>query len=268
MKSSKGIIRKRQQYILECLRRNKFVKVDELSEQMKVSSITIRRDLQAFEERGIVERFYGGANLIEGMLEEDPSLSVYAERHILKKHTIAKYAASLINDGETIFINSSSTALLIVKYILGKRVIIVTNNGNIINCKRDAYIQVLSTGGEVYENKQSMVGKFALNTLSKINADKAFLGMSGISISGGLTTSMLQETAVNEMMIKHCKGLCTVVADSSKIGKQHNFSTGKIEHISSIITDSDADAEEIQKFKEKGIDVVVLKPLDSDSLDI
>ncbi|WP_231038458.1 DeoR/GlpR family DNA-binding transcription regulator [Pectinatus haikarae] len=154
--------------------------------------------------------------------------------------------------------NSSSTALLILDYLKNKRAVIVTNNGNAIGHSRDPHVELIITGGEIYNRKQSVVGEFALHTLSKITADKAFIGVGGISVKGGITTSVLQETAVNEMMMKRCQGTCYVVAGSSKIGREHNFLSGSIDQISSIITCKGADVDEIARLKESGIDIIEL----------
>jgi DeoR/GlpR family transcriptional regulator of sugar metabolism len=262
MKNSKGIVFKRQQYILKCLKEHNSVQVDDLAEEMKVSPTTIRRDLQIFEQQNIVARFHGGAKLLEGNLKEDPAPDTLSPKSILQKHAIAKYAASLIDDGDTIFINSSSTALLILKYLTNKRVIVITNNGKAINAEKDPRVEVVLTGGEIYERKQSMVGEFAIHTLTKITANKTFIGVGGISIRGGITTSVLQETPINDMMLKRCIGPCFVLAGSSKIGKQHNFLSGSLDKISTIITNKGADETEISLLRGKGIGIIEVDPLD------
>ena len=110
---------------------------------------------------------------------------------IIQKHILAKYAADLINDGDTIFINSSSTALLILEYLGNKRVYVVTNNGKALQSTIGPNIELVLTGGQVYERKQSLVGEFATYILSKITANKCFLGVSGISSDSGISTSVL-----------------------------------------------------------------------------
>lgn len=263
MKSSKGIVYKRQQSILQHLKENRSVKVDDLAEELSVSPITIRRDLQLFEEKGIVERFYGGANLIEGALGDDPSLSDASHKYTLQKHAIAKHTADIIEDGDTIFMNSSSTALLVLKYLKDKHVVVITNNGKALQVPKDPKIELVLTGGEVYERKQSMVGEYATHILSKIAANKCIMGVSGVSAQAGITTSVLQETAVNQMMLKRCNGLTYVLADSSKVGVEHNFISGEISQVSCLITDSDADSMQLDILREKGIEIITVDPLDT-----
>lgn len=259
MKNSKSVVFKRQQAILKLLKEHKTIDVEDISEELHVSSTTIRRDLKMFEKQHLISRFHGGAQLLEGTLrEEDPSLEPMTPKNISQKRAIAKYAATLIEDGDTIFMNSSSTTLLLLDYIKGKRVTIVTNNGNAVDRPRDPQVELILTGGEVYNRKQSMIGEFALHTLSKITADKAFIGVGGISVEGGITTSVLQETAVNELMIRRCQGPCFVLTATPKIGREHNFLSGSIDAIDTIITGTGADTDALRKLREHNVSIIEL----------
>ena len=181
MKNKKGVIYKRKQEILRELHENKKVLVDDLAKALHVSPITIRRDLDEFQAEGIVERFYGGASLVEGALAEDPSEQDSSDQNQSCKESIAREAAALVTEGDTIFLNSSSTALLLLKYLKGKRVTVITNNGNALHMETDPLIELVLTGGEVNQYKKSMVGDFALQMLRKLRADKCFIGVSGIN---------------------------------------------------------------------------------------
>ena len=184
MKNKKGVIYKRKQEILRELHENKKVLVDDLAKALHVSPITIRRDLDEFQAEGIVERFYGGASLVEGALAEDPSEQDSSDQNQSCKESIAREAAALVTEGDTIFLNSSSTALLLLKYLKGKRVTVITNNGNALHMETDPLIELVLTGGEVNQYKKSMVGDFALQMLRKLRADKCFIGVSGINELG------------------------------------------------------------------------------------
>ncbi|MPQ44716.1 DeoR/GlpR family DNA-binding transcription regulator [Clostridium tarantellae] len=256
MKKSKDFISKRQQFILNELKEKHTIKTDDLANSLNVSPITIRRDLQFFEEEGLVERFYGGAKLVNYSLNEDENINNTYEEELTVKKSLAKYAASLIEDGDTIFINSSSTAIQILEFIEDKHVTVITNNGNALLSIKNPCIELILTGGEVNKRKKCMVGDYAINILSKITADKCFLGVSGISSKSGLSTSILQETAINTLMLKRCNGPTIILADSTKVGKDHNFIIGELNRVSYIITTSEADITEINRFKEKNINVV------------
>lgn len=247
---------KRQQAIIQRLHDRQFVTIDELAAEHQVSSLTIRRDLQAFAAQGLVKCVRGGANLITGALKDDPSDSESSADQISSKEAIAQLAASLVEAGDTIFINSSSTAILMLKYIHNKRVIVVTNNGLASSLAIDPQIELIYTGGVVHVNKKSMVGEVAMNNLSRITASKAFLGVSGISARGGITTSVLQETVINEQMIRRANHRCFVLAEGSKVGIQNNFVIGPANQVTTLVTDQTADVSALYQLSELGIKIL------------
>ena len=262
MKRSKGVVYKRQQYILSRLKEKRTVRVEELARELQVSSVTIRRDLQEFEVQGLVSRFHGGASLRDGALKDDPSLVEEGTvLHLAEKSAIARHAASLVEEGDTIFMNSSSTCLMMLEYIKNKHVVVVTNNGKAVMVPRNPGVELILTGGEVYERKISMVGEVASKTLSRMTASKCFIGVGGISAQHGLTTSTLQETAINELMIKRCSGGCYVLADSSKLGRENNFFSAPIDWISALITDTAASPSEVEQIRKLDVDVILVSPL-------
>ncbi|NFT91836.1 DeoR/GlpR transcriptional regulator [Clostridium botulinum] len=260
MKNTKSIVSKRREKILDYLKSNESINTNDLAEILEISPLTLRRDLQALDEQGLIVRYYGGAKLANDINNSENILKETDTDLLLnkKKNIIAKYAADLIKDGDTVFINSSSTALLMLKYLGNKRVYIVTNNGKALQVTIPPNVELVLTGGQVYERKQSLVGDFATYILSKITADKCFLGVSGITSDSGISTSVLQETLINHEMINRCNGPVYILADSSKVGRHHNFSSGDIEEISHLITDSDVDKNELNLLKEKNVDTIVL----------
>ena len=259
MKNSKSAVFRRQQELLSLLKREKSIDVDTAAQELNVSPTTVRRDLNVFEKQHLVERFHGGARLLEGTLKEEDlptTMRGKAQIDYDQKQAIARYAAGLIEDGDTIFMNSSSTTLMLLDYLNGKRVIIVTNNSNAIGYPHDPLVSIILTGGEIYQRRQSLVGEFALHTLTKINADKCFIGVGGISVRGGITTSVLPETAINEMMMRRCQGACYVLAATSKVGREHNFLSAPIDNISTLITCTGADEQEIQNLRDHHVQVI------------
>lgn len=259
MKKNQGIVSKRRERILDYLATNETINTNELAEKLNISPLTLRRDLQALDDEGLIVRYYGGAKLAANVDNTDDLNSAQGtsdSEFLKKKHAIAKYAADIINDGDTIFINSSSTALLILEYLGDKRVYVVTNNGKALQSRIGPNIELVLTGGQVYERKQSLIGEFATYILSKITADKCFLGVSGISCDSGISTSVLQETLVNHEMINRCSGPVYILADSTKVGRHHNFSSGEISEVSHLITDSNIKDSDLEEFNEKGIAVI------------
>lgn len=261
MKKTQGMVAKRREKILEYISQNESINTNELAEKLNISPLTLRRDLQSLDDEGLIIRYYGGAKLASDINldnKNDSEEKTVDSTYDKKKHIIAKYAADLINDGDTIFINSSSTALLILEYLENKRVYVVTNNGKALNSSIGPNVELVLTGGQVYERKQSLIGEFATYILSKITADKCFLGVSGIACDSGISTSVLQETLINHEMINRCSGPVYILADSSKVGRHHSFSSGDINEISHLITDSDINEADINEFRDKGVTVIPL----------
>ncbi|MEG0506377.1 MAG: DeoR/GlpR family DNA-binding transcription regulator [Longicatena sp.] len=257
MKMNKEVVDTRRNEIMKLIQNKGRMLVDDLAESLQVSPLTIRRDLQFWEEKGAVERFYGGAKLVQNFVAND-DLTLSNEAY---KHAIAKYAAQYVQEGDTIFINTSSTALLVLKYIKNKRVTVITNNAKAIFIDHDPFVSICLTGGELRIPKESMVGNFALNNLNRVSANKAFLGCSGISATSGMTTAILQEVAINEVMISRSIGEKFILADHTKIGNNHSFISGAINSFDYLITDTLANEEEVNAIKEMGLNTIMLEPL-------
>jgi len=254
MKRHKKLVDERRNQLLFELSVSPDIKVETLADRLKVSPLTIRRDLQYWEDKNRITRHYGGASLVE-TFQQSCNVSDIKE---LRKNAIAKKAADFVEDGDTIFINTSSTALLILKYIKHKRINVITNNANAIFVQKDQLINVLLTGGELREPKESMVGEFAYNNLSRVSANKAFIGCSGISGSVGMTTAVLAEVAINEIMLRQCTGTTFVLAEGSKIGHNHSFVSSAISKIDYIVTDQSAPEEAIVQLKDKGVKIITV----------
>ena len=255
MKMSKEVVNERRTKIMQKIQEKGNINVDELADELKVAPLTIRRDLQYWEDKGAIERFYGGARLIENFVDNKES------ENEAYKHAIAKYAATFVEDGDTIFINTSSTALLVLKYIIGKRATIITNNGRAIFCDHDPNVQIVLTGGELRFPKESMTGDFALNNLQRVKANKAFLGCSGFDSEVGMSTAILPEVNINESMISRCSGEAFILADATKINTVHQFVVAQPDLFAYLITDTRVPIEQIDEFEQRGIQTKRLNPL-------
>lgn len=255
MKRKRSLVDNRRQKVLEVLKNDGLVKVGELAEQFNVSPLTIRRDLQYLEDNKKLERFYGGATVTKEAQEvvtEENKISLYRKR-------IAQYAASLVEDGDTIFINSSSTALQMIRYIKGKRVIVITNNGKAIYLDRAPEISVVLTGGALRDIKDAMVGEFARNNLSMVTAKKSFIGCSGLSLESGMTTEILNEVNINELMFTRVTDDAYILADHTKFGVNSSFVSCPIERIRNVITDEEAPQVIVEGMQKRGIHVHMVK---------
>ena len=258
MKNSRSVIEKRYQQILNYIQKNGIAEVAVLAELLHVSFITIRRDLEFLEKNGLIERFHGGARLISKSEEKGKIFTEGTkDDNFNSKNAIMRRASEMIQDRDILFINSSSTALLLYQYIKDKSVVIVTNNARAMDQPRGTGIELILTGGEVYGNKKSLVGEFALASLQRITATKCILGVSGISVAGGITSKVVQETAINQRMIRRCSGPKIVVADHTKIGREDNFFSGKITDVTHLITDSEANTESLMQIQQAGIECII-----------
>ena len=195
MKTSKSDVLSRQDALMTYLRNHNYAKLQDIAERFNISEATVRRDIAALQSSGEAIKCNGGICIIDTakalpMFDEERHYSSFSA----EKDAIAKRAAELISDGDTVFINSSSTALRIFSHLRGKNVTIITNNGRSLFETREHGIELIIVGGEVVSNparsnmKMSMTGSMAVDMINKISANKCILGVSGISVEGGLTS--------------------------------------------------------------------------------
>lgn len=249
MKNNKKIVDARRNKILLEVQTKTEILVNDISEKLNVSPLTIRRDLQILEENGFIERFYGGARFKDtNNTKSDNSYGNYIIQ------SIAKFATRYIEDNDTIFINSSKTVLAMIPYIKNKNITIVTNNGRALLLDNNPNVSIFLTGGEVNTTKKSLTGEFALRNLKKVSATKSFLGCSGINVNG-ITTVVPQEVTINEYMLDRCSGNIFILADSSKIGREYSFLSGSIKKINNLITDAPI-SDEIINIEKQGVNVI------------
>lgn len=255
MKSSQKTIQNRREKIISLLKKNKkTLLVKEISKNLGVSEITIRRDLTALEKMGLVLREHGKASAIQKTGTED-----YNEEIEELKHAIAKRAAEFVKEGNTLFTNTSSTALSALKFLEEKRLTIVTNNVKVANLEHNPNSTVILSGGEIRFPKEALVGDIAIDSFSKMSSDLSIIGCSGVSIENGITTPVLHEAKINSLIIERTNGLVIVVADYRKIGFSSNFTSGAIKDINYLITDSFAPLEVIRALEKQGVQVIQIE---------
>lgn len=256
MKREKKLVNDRRSGIVRLLQERGEVTVEELAERFDTSLMTIRRDLQFLEERQLIERFYGGARSLSS-----PKPMSREEEIAMYRDCIAGMAATMINDGDTIFINGSSTALELLRYIGGKRVHVVTNNGKSVNMPLSENVRVVLTGGRIHDGSGILVGDDAMRNLLPAYADKAFLGFAGISANGEVACDIPTEIGINELMAGHCKELF-IMTDYTKLGKTSNFASCSLEQKWTLITDEKADPQVVGRLREQGMRVIQVSAKD------
>ncbi len=237
--SSGHIPADRQKLITEQIRTQGIVRVNELSELLNVSVLTIRRDLDQLEKQGLLERTHGGAVLRQSMSVE----SLYSQKEQVnktEKELIALTAAALIDDGDMVIINSGSTTRAVIEALKSKKITIITNNIGAAQIADEAAFDLIFIGGSYRPQSRSVTGDVGLQALERIYANKAVIGVDGFSLTYGLTTPVMQEAEITRKMIEKTVGSVIVVAASSKIGVISNFKTADLKKIDYLITDRGA----------------------------
>lgn len=228
----------RRTKILALLEEQGKVSVSELSSRFDISEVTIRNDLRDLHLRGLVQRAHGGAMKVE-TVSIDQSLQVKAELHADEKRRIGSAAAALVQDGESIILDSGTTTQQIARQLRTKRGLTVITNG--LNIATELLgapdIQVIMLGGIVRQSSGSVVGQFAEEMLEQLFADKLFLGVDAFDLDFGLSTPNLEESVVNQAMARIAKEKI-LVADSSKFGKRSLSRIMSLSELDIIITDS------------------------------
>lgn len=247
MKRERVYVENRRNQILDIMKENPKVRVDDLAAKFKVSLITIRRDLQYLEDKKLLVRFYGGASYANQKEVEENEVKLY-------RKLIAQYAASLVEDGDSLFINTSSNALQMLTHVKCHNVTVITNNGKAIDLDYQEGISIILTGGELRHPKETMVGDFAIRNLQTVFPKKAFIGCSAISPISGMTTENAAEVKINELMIQNAKNVY-VLADHTKVGKNSSFTSSPIQGIGHLITDEKAPEDVLNELRAVGVKI-------------
>jgi DeoR/GlpR family transcriptional regulator of sugar metabolism len=209
----------------------------ELGELLGVSEATVRRDLQWLEKQGILERTHGGA-ILSQRVKAEPEYAARALAHPEEKRSIGAAAAALIEEGDTIFVSSGTTATQVVANVpAGVKVTVVTGNLSAALEAHDANFELILLGGTLYRLSNAAVGLFAMENLRRMTANKTFIGADGISLKFGYTVPSNPEAELVRMMIERTHGSVIVVADHSKWGVVSNFEVAKIDEVQMLVTD-------------------------------
>lgn len=260
MKNSSKNIYQRHNYIEKLLQEahQNQLPVQEIASKCNVSVMTIRRDLKTLEMMGIVTRFHGFVELNNDYIFKDDATNNHSIEKI--KISIANVAANFIHPGDTIFINTSSTALYTINSLNNKPVNVITNNLRIYEQIHKKSLNnnstVLITGGELRLPKEALTGDIAEESISRVISDVSIIGCSGFSLKNGITTENASESKVNRTMIEKTKGKVIVVADYRKINKDSSFFVYGIDHVDLLITDEFADVNAINELKKAGLQVI------------
>ena len=227
--------------------------VAELCGLLGVSEATIRRDLDELATRNFLQRTFGGVTIPSLTTVEPP---VFQRRNInaKEKRMIGELTASMVNDGETVFLGSGSTTLEVARALKQKQdFTVITNSLPVVNLLADsAGVKVIVTGGFLRQAELSMIGHTVEHSLSELRADKVIMGIQGVHIEHGLTNDYLPETKTDRAVIRFAP-VVIVVADFSKFGQIKSSFVAELSAVDTIVTDSKAPKDMIEQILAKGI---------------
>ena len=242
---------KRKQLILDKLNTRGEVDVKEIAAGLEISEITIRRDLNRLAADGLLFRTHGGAMKVNP-LEIPHDFVNKAAKNIEAKDMICRAAAGFINDGDIIFMDCGSTVFRLCQFIKNKKIKVITNSLPVVFELQNSLVSLNIIGGEFDKERQAVHGKIAGEHIARYKANKAFLGVDGISVNGLFANSEL-EADITQAFAGH-SAKTFLLCDSSKIGKESYLKFGDLNMIEAIFTDSRS--EELVYFRKQGVEVV------------
>jgi DeoR family transcriptional regulator of aga operon len=248
----------RRSYVLDQLDEKGHVSVQDLGNELDVSDVTIRKDLQFLEDQNLVIRTHGGA-LSADRFAYDVPFEKKAQRQKEEKRRIGKKAAQMVTDQDTVILDSGTTTLQVLRGLKNREVEDLTVSTHSIHIALETVgisaIEVLLLGGSVRSKSASVVGPYAEQMLRDHAFSKLFLAGDGLDFGHGLTTTDDQEAHLNQLMIESADQTIAVV-DSSKFGRRGLCRICKTEAIDVLITDATPDDTD-QRLAEQNIRVVV-----------
>ncbi len=224
----------RRSEILNFLSQHGQATVQELAELLGVSMVTMRQDLSVLENEGFLKRTHGGASLLESE-NIAQRLSIRFEQ----KLRIARKAASLVDDGETVLLESGSANALLARELAARRVqIVVTNLFIARQVKHGDQAKVVVLGGIYQPDSESIVGAMARQNIGATFFTKAFLGMDGFTQETGFTNRDMERAEIAALIVERCKN-SYILADSSKFGSTGMAHICSVDALAGVITDKD-----------------------------
>lgn len=229
----------REDEILSLLNETGYATVEYLSGKMNISASSIRRDLKNLEERGLVKRSYGGVKIVASGGRRVP-FDLRSHENSAQKKAIAKAALSLIGEGDTVFLDGSSSACFVAELLpsLGG-VTVITNGIDALERLSGYDVKVYSTGGmSSPENRKVLVGGYAQDFLRRMRADVAVISVQAVARDGNLYDCYAEEVAIRDLMLSGARKKI-LICDGSKLGKTSTFRQGNVRDFDYVVSDAD-----------------------------
>ena len=254
-KENNMLKKEREREIINILKSNNgFITVSELCTMLYASVSSIRRDLASLESKGIIKRTYGGAELITNF-SNIISFDKRSHYNIDAKKIIAKKAATLINDGNIIFLDQSSTAFYLANEIIDKNSLtVVTNNVEILNLLSISRIKTISSGGFLStENRNCLIGTDANYIFKNIYADLLFFSTKSLSEEGIITDCSREEVLIRKTMLENASKK-VFLCDSEKFDTHSSYKQCSLTDIDYLISEN----ERAKKYKKYSDSLLIL----------
>jgi DeoR family fructose operon transcriptional repressor len=243
----------RRQKMLEYITNNGSASITQLSDFFDVSEMTVHRDLRFLETTGYVQKKYGGVISSPYEVETDFNrrLKTYPER----KEKIGKVAASMINDGDSILLDASTTILAIIPFLNNSQnlMIFTTSIAALTKLSNLPNFEIYSCGGLLYKGTDCLTGPSTISYINDIHVDKCFISASGICSPEGITDPISIIAELKRNMAKSSKEVI-VCMDKSKFGRLSHFNILPLEEIDLIITDAEIDSPCVKDLKAQGLE--------------
>jgi DeoR family transcriptional regulator of aga operon len=260
MATRRLLVEERRRMIVELVEQQGRATVEELSNRFGTSTVTIRADLDALARTSAIARSHGGA-LPATPPAADTPLNIKETRWHAQKLRIGQAAARMIKDGETVILDSGSTTVEIARQIRQLKFASLTVITNALNIAMElsglSHIRVMMLGGLLRQTSYSLVGPDAEQALTKLSADRLFLGVDGLDPQVGVTTPDPLEAALNELMIRVSRQTIAVL-DASKLGQRSLSVITPVKNLHMVITDTSADGDVVAALRDAGVEVVLV----------
>ena len=257
-----SVAEQRRSKIITELSRAKSLRVNDLSDRLGVSEVSIRRDLQILEDIGLLKRVHGGAVAIPDK-KVGEALSTRWYQNLEKKESIGCAAAAMIQRGDHLIIDSGSTPLQVARHIAPE--LLASGNLTVITASlpigrevgSHPGVHLILLGGVYLPTYDLVIGPQTIDNLKNLHADKMFLGTDGLTFTQGITTANVLEAEVDRAMV-NASSEVIVVSDSSKIGVIGLASIMPLTQIDKLVTDSDAPQDFIGELRKQGVEVILV----------
>lgn len=244
-------LRDREKTIVHLLTEDPLLSVNDISDRLGVSVVTARSDMDALADKGYLVRVRGGA-----IPAFHPDIIARQQAETEAKRRIAKAAAELVEDGDSIMIESGTTTALIGRYLMGKKDLRVVTDSSLIlpYARANPMLSVAFVGGIFRPATESMVGPVTISELSQYHVRIAFVGCDGFSCDHGLTTNFVEAAEVSRTMSAH-SDTTVLVADSGKLGRRGFTQITALSEVNVLITDEGMSDEAVAQIEKCGVSV-------------